>query len=174
MAVDATLNVSLVANSTKASVAGQFPHDPAQLIKQYILTNGTGAGQSDVTYFAERTIGASSNDDLDLTGSLVDNLGRTVTQARIKGLIVFAGPTSGTANTNNVVLGAAAANQWATLLNTTGTVQVRPGGLFMAWTGNTDSTGYLITAGTGDIFRVANGGAGTSVTYQIFVFGCSV
>jgi hypothetical protein len=175
MAVDATLNLSLVANSTKTAVAGNTPHDPLSLIKQSILTSGTGAGQSDVLYFAERTINASSNDDLDLTGSLTDNLGRTVTQARIKGLIIIAAPssTSGTANTNNVVLGNAASNQWATLLNTTGTVTLRPGAFFMAWAGQADATGWTVTAATGDIFRVANSGAGTSVTYQIFVLGCS-
>lgn len=175
MAVDATLNLSLVANSTKTAVMGNSPHDPLNFVKQSILTNGTGAGQADVLYYAERTINASSNDDLDLTGTLTDNIGRTVSPLRVKGLIVVAAPSASgaTANTNNVVLGAAGSNQWATLLNTTGTVTLRPGALFMAWAGQADATAWAITAGTGDILRVANSAGGSSVTYQIMLLGCS-
>lgn len=174
--VDATLNVSLVGTLSKTAVAGNVPQDPFRVIKQSIITAGTGASQADVLYYAERTIGASSNEDLDLTGTLVNNLGQTVTQARIKGLVVLAGPSnpSATRNVNNVVLGASAANQWVTLLNSTGTVTLRPDAFFMAWLGPSDTTGWAVTAGTGDQLRVANSGAGTSVTYQIYVLGCSV
>lgn len=146
--------------------------NPTQVVnysKKVTLGSGTGAGNADLMWNDQRTINASSNDDLDLVGSLTDALGTTFSPVRIKGLIV----TAATANVNNVVLGAAAATQWAALLGTTGTVQVRPGATFAVFTGIADATGYVCAAGATDLFRVANGGAGTSVTYDIIVVGVS-
>lgn len=175
MAFDATLNISLIANLTKTAVAGNIPRDTVNLVKQSILSSGTAAAQSDTLYYAERTISASSNEDLDLTGTLTNSFGQTVTLAEIQGLIIIAAPSSssGTQNTNNVVVGDAAANTWTTLLGADGTVTLRPGTFFMVWAGQADATGYAVTAGTGDQLRVANSGAGTSVTYQIFIIGRS-
>ena len=133
------------------------------------LADGTLAGQADRVFEDTRTIAASGTDDLDLAGVLTDRFGAVITFARIKGLYIAAAA----ANTNNVVVGAAATNQWATLLNTTGTMQLRPGEAFAVRTGALDAIGHTVTAGTGDILRIANGGAGTTVTYDIIIVGCS-
>jgi hypothetical protein len=37
-----------------------------------------------------------------------------------------------------------------------------------------DVTGYVVTGATGDIFQVANSGAGTTVTYNVVIMGSSV
>lgn len=133
------------------------------------LTDGTGATQADRLYQAQGTIAASSSVDLDLAGSLVDLFGSTITFVRIKGLYIAAA----TGNTNNVVVGAAATNQWATLLNTTGTIQIRPGACALFIAGSTDTVGWTVTAGTGDLLRLTNGGAGSTVTYDIAIIGAS-
>ncbi len=133
------------------------------------LADGTAAGQADRMFEDTRTLSASANEDLDLAGVLTDRLGNTITFARVKGLYIAASA----ANTNNVVVGAAASNQWATLLNTTGTLQIKPGAAFLYRTGALDATGHTVTAGTGDLLRITNGGAGTSVTYDIIIIGCS-
>lgn len=133
------------------------------------LVDGLGAGKADLLYAKTRTLTASSNEDLDLAGVLTDDFAATLTFARVKALYVAAA----VGNANNVVVGAAAANPWATLLNATGTVTLRPGACLMAVAGITDATGYGVTAGTGDLLRVTNGGAGTSVTYDIAVIGNS-
>jgi hypothetical protein len=132
------------------------------------LADGTGAGQADRMWSDRRTIAASGTDDLDLAGVLTDAFGAVVTFARVRGLLVKAAAT----NTNNVVVGGAASNQFATWAGGVAhTVNVRPGGMLLL--GATDATSYAVTAGTGDLLRIANSGAGTSVTYDIVIIGAS-
>lgn len=130
--------------------------------------NGTGAGQADLVYVKTRTITASSNEDLDLAGTLTDQYGATVTFARIKAIIVAA--ASG--NTNNVNVTRPASNGLATGFLASGDgVAIRPGGMFCL--AATDLTSYPVTAGTGDLINVANSSSGTSVTYTVIILGCS-
>lgn len=132
------------------------------------LASGTGAGQADRVFSDTRTLAASANEDLDLAGVLVDALGATVTFARVKGLYVAAA----TGNSNNVIVGGAASNGFVSWVGAaTHTVTVRPGGVLLL--AASDATGYAVTAGTGDLLRIANSGAGTSVTYDIVVVGAS-
>lgn len=133
------------------------------------LASGTAAGQADVLYSDTGTIAASSNTDIDLSGALANAIGGTSVFARVKGLYVAASA----ANTNNVIVGAAAANAWATLLGATHTITLRPGAWVLLGSGSADATCYAVTAGTGDLLRIANSGAGTSVTYDIVVIGAS-
>jgi hypothetical protein len=133
------------------------------------LSNGTGAGNADRIFHDQRTLAASANEDLDLAGVLLDSFGAAITFARIKGLYIAAAA----ANVNNVVVGAAASNAWATLLGATHTLTLRPGAGILLAAGQADATGYAVTAGTGDLLRVANSGAGSSVTYDIIVIGAS-
>lgn len=133
------------------------------------MTSGVAAGQADLIFHDTRTIAASSNDDIDLAGVLAGLLGGTLTFVKIKGLIVAAAA----GNTNNVVIGAAAANPWTALLGATHTLQVRPGAVQAVFAGEGDSTGYAVVAGTGDILRIANGAGGSTVTYDLIVIGTS-
>jgi hypothetical protein len=132
------------------------------------FSSGTAAGQVDRIIADTRTIAASGNDDLDLNGVLTDLLGGVVSLLRVKVLVVRASA----ANVNNVVVGGGASNpfiNWAT--GTTPAVVVRPGGLFVL--AASDATGYAVTAATGDILRITNSGAGSSVTYDIVILGAS-
>lgn len=132
------------------------------------LQNGTGNGQADVLFTDTRTLAASANEDLDLAGVLVNAFGAIATFARVKAILIQA--ASG--NTNNIVVGAAASNAWAGFFGAgTHTLTVRPGGFFCI--SATDATGYAVTAGTGDLLRVANSGGGTPVTYTIVIIGAS-
>lgn len=132
------------------------------------LTSGTGANQADRIWAAETTLAASGSTSIDLAGVLVDAIGTSLTFVRIKGLYVRALST----NTNNVLVGGAGSNQWATWLSAATTnIIVRPGGIFALFA--PDATAYTVTAGTGDILQIANSGAGTSVTYDIAIIGAS-
>ena len=133
------------------------------------LVTGTGANQADRIFSDQRTIAPSANDDLDLTGTtLQDNLGENLALARIKVLAVYAAA----ANANTLVMGGAAAAAITTILGGTNpTLTIRPGGMFLITA--PDATGFAITATTADILRFTNGGAGTSVTYDIVVIGAS-
>ena len=132
------------------------------------LATGTGANQADLLWTDTRTIAASGTDDLDLAGVLTDAFGDTATFARVKGLIVRAAD----GNTNNVVIGAAASNQFVGFFGaSTHTVAVRPGGVFTIY--SPDATAYAVTASTADLLRIANSSSGTAVTYDIVIIGAS-
>lgn len=166
MAASATLSLALSALVDATIDIGTVQHNIAPFNPNYVFSDGTGADQIKNVFADNRTIAASSNDDLDLAGSLINALGQTLTFTKIRGILVRAA----SANVNNVVVGGAAANQFATPFGAVAhTVVVRPGGL-LALIAN-DATGYAVTAGTGDILRVANSGAGSSVVYDIVLIG---
>lgn len=150
-------------------IAGATPQLPVSYQQQVNLGSGTGSGQADKLWVSGgRTLAASANEDLDLAGTLTDALGSTLTLARVKGLIIAASA----ANTNPVVVGAAAANgffSWAG--SATDKVNIRPGGVLALFA--PDATAYPVTGGTGDLLRIANGGAGTPVQYDVIVIGSS-
>jgi hypothetical protein len=169
-----SLNVQAALSSPLDLVTASAP-----LVQNYLqnLANGVGAGQADRVFSDTRTLTASANEDLDLAGALLDATGGPFSVTRIKMLLVRAAD----ANVNNVLVGGAAANGWATLLTpaATGQIILRPGALFLALAGSVvsggagDATGYVVTPGTGDLLRITNGGAGTSVNYDIIAIGCS-
>lgn len=168
MALDTSTVALTVSGSQSSSLDFTTGTAPITRIYQLIYNTGTGAGAADRIWHDQRTIAASGTDDLDLAGTLLDVFGATVTFARIKSITIAA--SSG--NTNNVIIGAAAANGFATWAGaTTHTVTVRPGGFFQI--ASTDATSYAVTAGTADILRIANSGAGTSVLYDVVLIGAS-
>lgn len=169
MALETVFSLGVLATLTKTADLGAIPKDTLDFSKRVQLRTGTAAGQADRLFYDERTLGASANEDLDLAGVLTDNFGATFTLLRVKALVV----TASASNVNNVVVGAAASNAWATLLGATGTITVRPDTTVAACVGSADGTGYAVTGGTGDLLRIANSGAGTSVTYQIVIIGAS-
>ena len=133
------------------------------------FSTGAGASQMDRLFAAQRTIAASGTDDLDLTGTaLQDILNQNLALVRVKLIAVYAA----SANANNVVIGNAAANQFVGPFGAAAhTIALPPGGAFLAV--SPTAAGWAVTAGTGDLFRIANGGAGTSVTYDILIGGSS-
>jgi hypothetical protein len=136
--------------------------------RQINLATGTGAGQADKIWHDERTLTASSTEDLDLAGVLVDAFGATVTFARIKGLVIYASP----ANTNNVVVGNVTNGIVGWFGAATHSIAVRPGGLLAIFA--PDATAYAVTPGTADLLHVANSAGGTSVIYDAVIIGASV
>lgn len=145
------------------------PTNPLLISQLVQLATGTSAGQADRMYTGTRTLTASATEDLDFAAGVLDFQGNAITFARIKLLYVKAA----VGNVNNVVLGAGT-NPWVTLLNSTGTVTLRPGAGHLNWAGVADATGYAVTAGTGDVLKVLNSAGGTSVSYDIAVIGASV
>lgn len=140
------------------------------LVTRLSLATGVAAGQADRIFFDERTLGASANEDLDLVGTtLLDVFGDAFSVLRVKALHVRALP----GNANNVVVGAAAATQWAAFLGAAGTMTLRPGSDVTLKAGSADATCYVSAAGATDLLRVTNSAGGSSVTYQIVIIGAS-
>ena len=169
MSLITSLAIAAFAEQTNAQDLGPGAKAPVRLQRSVQLASGTGAGKADRVFSDTRTLAASGAEDLDLAGVLADAFGTTITMARVKGLFIAAAEE----NTNNVVIGADATNPWATLLNATGTITLRPGAACGFLAGDADATAYAITAGTGDLLQVANSAAGTPVTYSILIIGAS-
>jgi hypothetical protein len=167
MALTTRLAVSLnaVQTSAKDLTTVRAPLDYAKALQ---LASGTAANQADQIFSDTRTLAASASETLDLTGTLVDALGATVTMARVKGIIVRAAD----GNTNDLLLGGAASNGFASWVgDATDKVKIKPGGLLVLM--SPGATSYPVTAGTGDLLQLANSGAGTSVTYDVVIIGAS-
>lgn len=138
---------------------------PLSVVHELVTANGVGAGKANLIWHDQRTLTASSTENLDLAFlSATPFSGNTILK-RITGILVYAAPT----NINNVVLGAHASAAWAGLLNAAGTITVRPGGFFSA--GSADAIGHAVVASTGDQLKVANSGSGSSVVYDIVIIG---
>lgn len=129
------------------------------------LVNGTGSGQADRTFSDQRTVAASSNDDLDLSGTLLDPIGGSAVFVKIKAIVIRAAA----ANTTNLTIGNGANPFVGPFGAGTHTMQLQPGGAIVLVAPN---TGWNVVAATGDILRIANG-AGASATYDIDIIGTS-
>ena len=130
------------------------------------LTNGTTADKADLTWTDQRTLADSATEELDLAGSLASAFGASLTFARVKAIMV-----KNESTTQVLTVGGAASNAFEGWISSGGTITVRPGGAVAFYA--PDVTGYEVTAGTGDLLKVANGAAGDATTYTITVVGCS-
>lgn len=140
---------------------------PIRRAASIVIKDGTGTGRADILFDDERTIAASANEDLDLAGVLADAFGRIVTAVRVKAIEMSADAT----NTNNVVIGGSASNQFVGFFGAgTHTVALNPGGRFVI---ADPGDGWVVTPGTGDLLRVANSGAGSAVKYRIKIIAAS-
>lgn len=131
------------------------------------LAHGTTTGKADKEFADHRTLAASATEDLDLAGGLTNSLGEATTFAKVKAILVVADE----GNTNNVVVGGAAANAFlGPFADATDKIVIPPGGraLLVA-----PKNGWVVTAATGDILKVANSAGGTPVNYDVIVVGAS-
>jgi hypothetical protein len=168
MTVTATITARI--NSTVASTlaAASNTGPDVDLIGTVLITPGTGAAQADKEYYNRSTLAASASENIDLAGAGTDVLGALNAFAKVKAILVKADP----ANTNDVIVGGAASNGFVGPFGaTTHTIAVRPGGVFLT---AHPGTGWTVTAATADLIKILNGGAGTSVTYEICIVGTSV
>lgn len=152
---------------TKAKDLDSTPKTDTTWIRRVQLATGSGAGQADRLWYDERTVNASTNDDIDLVGSLTDDFGDAFSPARIKVLGI-----RNLSTTQSLTVGNAAANAWAAFLGATGTMVVRPGAEVILTAGPADATAYVCAGGATDTLRVANG-AGGAASYEIVVIGAS-
>lgn len=129
----------------------------------FTFTDGAAANQADIHWSDERTLAANASEDLDLNGGLTDAFGAAIAAARVKILLI----ESDAANTNDVLVQSAPSNAFTALGGgDTGVyAAVKPGGLVLFIAPNAE--GYVVTAGTGDLLRIANPTGGTSVKYRI-------
>jgi hypothetical protein len=130
------------------------------------LLDGTGADQANQAWSDTRTLAASTSEDLDMAGVLTDAFGSTITFTKIKAILVMADADNG----DNIEVGGAASNAFASFLgDATDVVIVPPGGLFLLTA--PDATGFAVTAGTGDLLKINNADSGAAADYTIVLIG---
>lgn len=162
MTISARVNASLAFTQTSSPDGGQARADLAVALAA-TLSHGTANNQADLGYADERTLATGANEDLDFRGSLVDVFGNTINAAEITGMIFIADPT----NTTNITIKPAAANGFNGPFGAaTHTITLKPGAAALFY----DPAGWAVTAGTGDLFNVANS-AGASAKYKIGLLG---
>ncbi len=159
-------------SSLRVQQTGPADHGGSTYKIDEVLTKsfgaGTGAGQIDRVFGDARTLSASATENLDLAGGITDAFGQTITFAKVRGLLISADA----GNTNDVVVGGAASNAFVgPFADASDKIKIAPGASVLI---TAPAAGWTVTAGTGDILLVANGGSGTSVTYKIAIVGTSV
>ena len=128
------------------------------------FTNGTGANQAGQVFSDTRTTD-NTGEELDLAGSLTNGIGDTITFTAIKAIFIQAA----SANTLDVVVGGASTNTFVNWVGAAAhTVVVKPGGALALV--DPGATGYAVTAGTGDLLKIAASASG-NVTYDIVLMG---
>lgn len=150
--------------------------DPLTITESLALTFGTGAGKADQRWHDRRLLAASASENLDLAGSLINAFGGTVTFANVK--IIFVRNVSDetttspahTATDAAIAVGAAASNVFqGPFQDTTDAVNIAAGGVFLV--GRADTSGWTVTASSGDMLKVANLDGADEAMYDIVIIG---
>lgn len=168
----ATIKASIAISEAGANAFSSGPYWNGSLEFLATLSDGTTAGKADLSYMAERTVATATNDDIDLAGVLTDALGATVTAAELVAIMIVNRQLDGTANTTNLTIGAGLNPVVGFMGGTTPTIgPIKPGGVFMLAAADAAGLG-AVTAGTGDILRIANS-AGATNKYLVAILARS-
>lgn len=167
MALTVELRAKFAAQQSGTSNFGAPSYAPT-IDKLLQFTSGTGADQADLLFVDEdRSIAASSSEDLDLAGVLVDALGTTVAMAEVVALLIVASAS----NVNNVVVGDAT-SPVPLFAGTNPTYAVKPGG-FMFLAAPNAAGMFTVGAGSTDDLKITNSSSGSAVVYSIAILGRS-
>lgn len=168
MTISANLELRFSGQINGSNVFGG-PYFQGEFALLKAFTDGVGADQFDLVYFAERTVVSGANDDLDLYGTLIGVMGNTINAAELVGFMIANRniDPSAAPNTTDLSIGGGSFVQTSVWLGGTDTrIQVvSPGGIFMMM--NPSSAGMgVVNSGAADIIRIANS-SGASCTYTV-------
>lgn len=161
-------NISLAISATLSKVLDHGTNQfPGSLKSELVMASGVAANQADLIFSDKRTLAGSANEELDLSGALVDVFGDAVVFVKVKCIMVI----SAAANGGDIEVGGSGANGFDSWVGAAGDlVKVKPGGAFALFA--PDLAGYAVTASTGDLLRIANADA-SSADYDIVMIGTS-
>ena len=152
------------------------PDDSLSLTFTMSLTGGSGVGKGNEIWHDQRTLATAANDDLDLAGGLTDAFGQSIVFTTVRYLAI-----RNTSTTDTLLVGGgsdgAGTAAWSTPFgDASDKLRIR----MAATSTNTawwqlpapDATGYVVTAGTADILRIAHEATtSASVVYDIVIIG---
>lgn len=141
--------------------------DRGSLVTKDDLAYGAGLNQADILWHDRRTLAAVTSEALDLTNSLVDALGQTLTFASVKGLFIQNRATEA----GDEILVGGGSEAWASWLGASGDiVRIGPGGVLLVW--NPSAAGYAVSDGSADQLRIENPSA-SEISYDILLLGAA-
>jgi hypothetical protein len=121
---------------------------------------------ADALYDDKANLGAAASSEIDLAGALVDPAGDVVTFAKVYAIGVFAEK----ANAHALQVGGAAANAFfGPFKDVTDALSIPAGGCALV----ANPAGWPVTAGTGDLLKLANAGGVSAIGYRLVVLGAS-
>lgn len=152
--LNSTVRASISAVNVK-SLDGRDVVDDIPYSADIKLGAGTGYGKADIAFYDIRALAASTSENLDLSGALTDGFGQTIVAVKVKAIEI----ENPEASLSTLTVGAAASNTFnGPFSGATFSIDVKPGdkAVFVS------RTGWAVTAGTGDILKVASGAGGTA------------
>lgn len=158
--IDGTASIQLQINDRRSVGLNAGVNIPINPTPSITFTDGSGANAANQVYQANRTL-SSGSDSVDLAGTLTDSYGTTVALVRVKAIYLK------NTDTNTITFGAGS-NPFVGLLNSTGTITLKPGAFVLM--ASPDAAGWAVTASTGDLINVSGTGSGT---YSIAVLGAT-
>jgi hypothetical protein len=163
------MELSAILDAGITGVNAQAEVGPGVLSGSIAWTQGTGSGQADRIYYAERQLAASANETLDLAGVLEDVYGNAITFAKVYAIVVKnvntaaakleIGPNSSNGFGVDGFWGAAAHRN---------VVNISDGVLVLY-----SPAGVAVTAGTADLLFIENKSGANALTYRIAILGTS-
>lgn len=156
-----TLLVKLAAKLSGA-VDLSTTHQDIDYSKLLEFANGTGANQANQVFVDSRSLTTGASETLDLSGSLTNAFGESITFTAVKAMIVKNNGTTA------LTIGNAAATQFATFVGAAAhTILVPAGGVLVL---TAPSAGFPVAAGTGDLLKIENA-AGATCAYDLILIG---
>lgn len=125
--------------------------------------NATRAGLATKMYAAHKAYAASDTESLDLAGALVGIDGAACVFTKVHAIYVKAKA----GNANPVQVGGAASNTFVgPFADASDIIKVNEGETWLI----TNDAGWAVTAGTGDLLKLANG-SGAAIEFDIVIMG---
>ncbi len=137
-------------------------------ILEQVWSNGTGPNQINKIFRDRRTVTlATTTDDIDLAGGLIDIFGDTITFTHIKEIVIL---NRATVSGEDLLIGGAAANAWNQPFNGSATAKddCWASGI---WVRSAPLSGIAVTAGSSDTLRVTHNGSADDIEYDIVIKG---
>lgn len=163
------LQLSGILDAGIDGVNAQAEVGPGVLNDSIAWVQGTGSGQADRIYYAERQIATSLNETLDLAGVLEDVYGNAITFAKVYAIAIKnVNPVAAKLEVGpNATNGFGVDGFWASASHRN-IVNINSGVLLLY-----SPAGVAVTAGTADLLYIENKSGTNALTYRIAILGTS-
>ncbi len=174
--LDCSVSVKASWNATK-SLELTTLRDQGNTSKSVSFTLGTGSTQCDLLFHDRRIVAASGTDSIDLNGALQDAFQDDVDFAKIKAIVIVNRSDEDCSNPNHsatdaqikVAPGSSNGFDGPFVGGSSGGVNIDAGSAVSF----TSTTGWTVTADTGDILEITNNDSEDEAMYDIYILGTS-